>query len=72
MCISRNYLMAHYPTDVLAGAIVGVVSAIIAYFIAKIIFILLEKYKDIKFFAFVLDFDIRTIFKSKKQYKAKH
>lgn len=72
MCISRNYLMAHYPTDVLAGAIVGVVSAIIAYFIAKIIFIILEKYKDIKLFGFILNFDVRTMFKSKRQYKAKH
>ena len=71
MCASRNYLMAHYPTDVLAGAIVGTISAIIAYFIAKIIFIFLEKYRRNKLFGFVLDFDIRNIFK-KKQYKAKH
>ncbi len=71
MCVSRNYLMAHYPTDVLAGVTVGVVSAIIAYFIAKIIFVFLEKYRKNKFFGFVLDFDILKIFK-KKQYKAKH
>ena len=70
MCISRNYLMAHYPTDVLAGAAVGVVSAIIAYFIAKLIFIFLEKYKENKLFGFIIDFDIRTIFKPK--YKGKH
>jgi len=70
MCISRNYLMAHYPTDVLAGAIVGAISAVIAYFIAKLIFIFLEKYRKNKLFGFILDFDIRKIFKSR--YKGKH
>ncbi len=70
MCVSRNYLMAHYPTDVLAGVIVGAVSAVIAYFIAKLIFIFLEKYRKNKLFEFVLEFDIREIFKPK--YKGKH
>lgn len=71
MCVSRNYLMAHYPTDVFAGAIVGVFSATVAYFIAKIIFIFLEKYRENKLFGFILNFDIRNIFR-KKQYRAKH
>ncbi len=70
MCISRNYLMAHYPTDVLAGAVVGTISAIIAYFIAKAIFIFLEKYRENNLFGFIIDFDIRNIFK--KKYKARH
>ncbi len=30
MMIARNYLMAHYPTDVLAAAIIGVASAFIS------------------------------------------
>lgn len=38
MMLSRNYLMAHYPTDVLAAAIIGVASAFIAYFITRFIF----------------------------------
>ena len=62
--------MAHYPTDVLAGVIVGSLSAVIAYFIAKLIFIFLEKYRKNKLLGFVLDFDIRTIIKPK--YKGKH
>ena len=33
MAISRNYLMAHYPSDVLFAAIIGVASAFIAYYI---------------------------------------
>ena len=38
MGISRNYLMAHYPSDVLAAAIIGILSAIIAYAITLLIF----------------------------------
>lgn len=38
MMIARNYLMAHYPSDVLAGAIIGTASAFIAYYITVFIF----------------------------------
>ena len=38
MMIARNYLMAHYPTDVLAGAIIGTASAFISYYITYFIF----------------------------------
>ena len=38
MMLSRNYLMAHYPTDVLAAAIIGTASAFIAYYITRFIF----------------------------------
>ncbi|MBR6839461.1 MAG: phosphatase PAP2 family protein [Oscillospiraceae bacterium] len=38
MMIARNYLMAHYPTDVLAGVLIGVGSAFIAYYITQFIF----------------------------------
>lgn len=30
---SRNYLMVHYPTDVLFGALMGVLYAVLAYFL---------------------------------------
>ena len=66
MCISRNYLMAHYPTGVLAGTLVGAISAVIAYFIAKLIFVFLKKHRKNKLFGFILDFDIRTIFNKRK------
>ena len=47
MAISRNYLMAHYPSDVLFAAIIGVASAFIAYYITRLIFRLLEDHSNI-------------------------
>ena len=37
MCFSRNYLMAHYPSDVLAASIVGLFSGFVAYLIGSFI-----------------------------------
>ena len=42
MAISRNYLMAHYPSDVLVAAIIGVASGFIAWVITRFIFRFLE------------------------------
>ncbi len=67
MGFSRVYLIHHYFTDVSAGIIVGAVSGIIAYFITKLIFNLLEKHRDKKFCAFCIDFDVRNIFKKKSE-----
>ena len=38
MMLSRNYLMAHYPSDVLAAALIGTASAFVAWAITKFIF----------------------------------
>ena len=65
MGVSRVYLIAHYTTDVIGGIIVGAVAALIAFFITKLIFFLLEKYKDKKFCAWCLNFDIKACFKKK-------
>ena len=58
MAISRNYLMAHYPSDVLFAAIIGMASAFIAYYITRLIFRLLEDHEDAGICAFVLNFDL--------------
>lgn len=58
MGVSRIYLIAHYASDVLAGILVGAISGIIAYIITQIIYFVLNKYDENKFFAFILDFDI--------------
>lgn len=58
VAFSRCYLMVHYPSDILGGILVGLVSAIIAWLITKLIYYILEKYKDKKFFKFILEFNI--------------
>jgi undecaprenyl-diphosphatase len=44
MAISRVYLMAHYPTDVIAGILVGAISGVIAWLITNLIYKVLNKY----------------------------
>ena len=40
--LSRNYLLAHYPSDVLVGTLIGIASAFIASAITNLIFRILE------------------------------
>lgn len=46
MMVSRNYLVAHYPSDCLAGLIIGTLSALIAWGISSFIFIQLDDNDD--------------------------
>ena len=62
MGLSRIYLIAHYTTDVLAGIVVGGISGVAAYFIAKGIFDLLKKHSDNRFCKFCLNADIVNLF----------
>ena len=59
MAISRNYLMAHYPSEVIAGLLIGAASAGIAYAITLGIWKLLRTHPDVPLFSFLLRFDIR-------------
>ena len=54
MAISRNYLMAHYPSDVLGAMIVGLVAATIAYAITLLIYRIVSAHPDNGFCRFVL------------------
>ena len=58
MGISRSYLMAHFPSDVLFAIVIGAFSAFIAYLITKAIFIYLEDNDDFPACAAILDFDL--------------
>ena len=73
MMISRNYLMAHYPSDVLFALLIGVFSGFVAAIITQIIFRFLENHSgDGKFYDFLLytgfeDFsDVKALFGSVK------
>ena len=58
MMVSRNYLMAHYPSDVLFGALVGIGSGYLAWEITKWIFRFLEEHPDQQLCRFALEFDL--------------
>lgn len=73
MGISRNYLMAHYPSDVLVATFVGLFSGFAAWFIANLIYRFLESHDHIPLFSFVLDFDLPFRLPSMPgAYKGKH
>ena len=67
MGFSRVYLMVHYPTDVLAGWVVGAAGAVCAYFIVKAIWRALESHPDNGFCRFALEFDLIDIFRKSKK-----
>ena len=55
MMFSRNYLMAHYPSDVLFALLIGIFSGFVAAVITQLIFRFLEAHSgEGKFFDFVL------------------
>lgn len=75
MAVTRNYLMAHYPSDVLFAAAIGFGSAYVAWVITKLIFAFLEQHEDNRLCAFALDFDLdlsRLPLPSVKRKKGRH
>lgn len=54
MSAARNYLMAHYPSDVLGGMIVGLIAATIAYAVTLLIYRIMSAHPDNRFCRFVL------------------
>ena len=66
MAASRNYFMVHYPTDVIAGAIVGTIGGIIAYLIVLGVCRAMKKHENTKFYQFMVDFDVIRVFINKK------
>lgn len=65
MAASRNYLMVHYPSDVLAGCLVGGVAAVLAFFAVKLGYRILERYRSNRLFRFWLESDVRNLFSKK-------
>ena len=63
--LSRTYLIVHYLTDILGGLIVGFVGGIAGYFLSKYFYSLFNKHSHKKFCAFMLNADIKNLFKKK-------
>jgi hypothetical protein len=62
MMISRNYLMAHYPSDVVAALLIGVFSGVVAWFITQLIFRFLNRKRNaLPICGLILDFDIADV-----------
>ena len=59
MALSRNYLMAHYPSDVFAAVLVGLFSALAALLVTKLIYTIVERYSEKRICRFILEFDVR-------------
>lgn len=66
MGASRNYVMVHYPSDVLFGIIVGTVAGILSFFVVRAIFNKLSE-KDNKIVSSINNFDIIDFFKNRKK-----
>ena len=58
VALSRVYLVMHYTSDVLAGMLIGLCAGGIAFGITVLIYKLLDRHQDVKFFRFVLNFDL--------------
>lgn len=70
MAVSRNYLMAHYPSDVLFAAVIGAASAFIAYYITVFIFRFLEEHADNTLCRYALEYSIPV--RLPGQYRGRH
>ncbi len=65
MGATRNYLMVHYPSDIIGGMIVGAVGGMLAYLLTRAIYKGFELHTDSRISAFVLNADIKGIFSKK-------
>lgn len=76
MAVARNYLMAHYPSDVLFAVVIGIFSGYVAMLITDLIFNFLKKREDSRICAAVLEFDLPVQNLSRKlgvsTYQGKH
>ena len=57
--------MVHYPSDILGGILSGLIASVIAFYITKLIYVILDKY-DNKLFKLIKEFDVVDFIKRKK------
>lgn len=64
MAFSRMYLMHHFFTDCIAGFVLGFILSIISVKLVDFIYNMIEKNQNIKFFEFVVNFDLKEFMKN--------
>lgn len=63
MGFCRIYLIVHYPTDVIAGLLVGTIGALASYFVTKLLYSKwIDKNPTNKFCKFIKEFSVVKIF----------
>lgn len=68
MGFCRIYLVVHYPTDVIAGLLVGTIGALASYFVTKLLYTKwIDKNPTNKFCSFVREFSVVNIFTKDKK-----
>lgn len=67
MGISRIYLLAHYPTDVIAGLIVGAIAGVSAYYLTKLAYKIINDNAEKPFSIFIIHSDVRNLFMKKEK-----
>ena len=68
MGFCRIYLVVHYPTDVIAGLLVGTIGALASYFVVKLLYTKwIDKNSSNKFCKFIKEFSIVNIFTKDKK-----
>ncbi len=65
--VARIYLMVHYPTDLLAGAVVGLVAAVLGMLLVRLLWKLCNRWRGVKLFRWFLDLDVRQLFKKRQK-----
>ena len=65
MGAARNYLVVHYPTDVIAAFVVGGAATVASFFLTKLLWKAVSSNTNVAFFNFAVNFDIRKIFVKK-------
>lgn len=65
MGASRNYIMVHYPSDILGGIIAGAIGAAVAFVLVHFLYVGLEGNSDNKVCAFLVNADVKNLFKKK-------
>ena len=67
MGFTRLYFIVHYFTDVLGGFIIGGIGGIGGYYLCKLVYKYLEKYKDKKAINFMLNACVLDLFRKKEK-----